>query len=378
MSRARRLLPALALAAILVAILANFLGRHEPLGIDYHTYKAAAVIGLKEGWSEIYDQAVVAVAQIQLDRGEVAQPFLSPPTVAWLVTPLVPLPYSFSYYVWALLTLVAYVAAIAWSTTSRGLDRWILVAAAVSPWWVLEAFRVGQVVPLVAVGMAITWRLLRENRNVAAGVALSLLLLKPNTAFLVPFAVLAAGRVRAFAAFTAIGAVLVVVALLSVGGDGAFDYWSQLTGSLPTGADALTLERALELRGPAITVMRVLIIVAVVIAAFRLRRSPGLVLVAGILGSLIAVPYLHASDFCLLAVAAVIVWDERPTLAWRVPLVVGWLLTGPYVGLVGFGVPLQRWPLVELAFLVGICVIAWRVKPAAHADRVVEAHELPA
>jgi hypothetical protein len=362
----------------LVAILANFLGRHEPLGIDYHTYKAAAVIGLEEGWSEIYDQAAVAVAQIQLDPGEVAQPFLSPPTVAWLVTPLVPLPYSFSYYAWALLTLVAYVAAIAWSTASRGLDRWILVAAAFSPWWVLEAFRVGQVVPLVAVGMAISWRLLRENRNVAAGVAMSLLLLKPNTAFLVPFAVLAAGRVRAFAALTAVGAVLVVVALLAVGGDGAFDYWSQLTGSLPTGADALTLERALGLRGPAITVMRILIIVAVVIAAFRLRRSPGLVLVAGILGSLIAVPYLHASDFCLLAVAAVIVWDERPTLAWRVPLVVGWLLTGPYVGLVGFGLPLQRWPLVELAFLVGICVIAWRVKPSASADRVVEPHELPA
>jgi hypothetical protein len=375
-SRARRLLPAVALTAILVAILANFLGRHEPLGIDYHTYKAAAVIGLKEGWSEIYDQAAVAVAQIQLDPGEVAQPFLSPPTVAWLVTPLVPLPYSFSYYIWALLTLVAYVAAIAWSTTSRGLDRWILVAAAVSPWWVLEAFRVGQVVPLVAVGMALAWRLLRENRNVAAGLALSLLLLKPNTAFLVPFAVLAAGRVRAFAALTAVGAVLVVVALLAVGGDGAFDYWSQLTGSLPTGADALTLERALGLRGPAITVMRILIIVVVVIAAFRLRRSPGLVLVAGILGSLIAVPYLHASDFCLLAVAAVIVWDERPTLAWRVPLAVGWLLTGPYVGLVGFGVPLQRWPLVELAFLVGLCVIAWRVKPSAPADRVAEPHEL--
>jgi hypothetical protein len=88
-SRARRLLPALALTAILVAILANFLGRHEPLGIDFHTYKAAAVIGLEEGWSEIYDQAVVAVAQIQLDPGEVAQPFLSPPTVAWLVAPLV-------------------------------------------------------------------------------------------------------------------------------------------------------------------------------------------------------------------------------------------------------------------------------------------------
>ena len=378
MSRARRLLPPLALVAILVAILVTFLNRHEPPGIDYHTYKAAAVVGLEQGWAHIYDQDLVAVAQIQLDAGEVAQPFLSPPTVAWLVTPLVPLSYSLSYYVWAVLTLVAFVAALAWSTSSRGLDRWILVAAAVAPWWVLEAVRVGQVVPLVAAGMALSWRLLRENRNVAAGFALSLLLLKPNTAFLVPFAVLAAGRVRAFAALSTVGAVFVVVALLTVGGDGAFDYWSQLTGSLPTGADALTLERALGFHGSAITALRVVIIVVVLIAAFRLRHSPGLVLVAGILGSLIAVPYLHASDLCLLAVAAVIVWEERPVMAWRVPVAAGWLLTGPYVSWVGVGLPLQRWPLVELAFLVGICVIAWRVKPSRPPDRVVQPHELPA
>jgi len=377
-SRARRLLPPLALVAILIAILANFLNRPEPPGIDYHTYKAAAVVGLTQGWSHIYDQGVVAVAQLQLDPGEIAQPFLSPPTVAWLVTPLVALPYSVSYYVWAALTLAVFIAALAWAMSSRGLERWILVAAAVAPWWVLEAVRVGQVVPLVAAGMAISWRLLRENRNVAGGLALSLLLLKPNTAFLVPFAVLAAGRVRAFAALTAVGAVLAVVALLTVGGDGAFDYWSQLTGSLPTGADALTLERALGFRGPAIAALRVVIIVAVLVAAFRLRRSPGLVLVAGILGSLIAVPYLHASDLCLLVVASVIVWEERPVMAWRVPVAAGWLLTSPYVTWFRTGLPLQRWPLVELAFLVGICVIAWRVKPLRPPDRVVELHELPA
>ena len=378
MSRARRLLPPLALVAILIAILVNFLNRQEPPGIDYHTYKAAAVVGLEQGWSLIYDQDLVARAQIKLDAGEVAQPFLSPPTVAWLVTPLVPVPYSPSYYLWSLLTLAAYVAALAWAIPSRGLRRWILVAAAVAPWWVLEAVRVGQVVPLVAAGMAVSWRLLRENRNVAAGLALSLLLLKPNTAFMVPFAVLAAGRVRAFAALSTAGAVLVVVALLTVGGDGAFDYWSQLTGSLPTGADALTLERALGFQGQAITALRIVIVVAVLIAAFRLRHSPGLVLVAGILGSLIAVSYLHASDLCLLAVAAVIVWEERPVLAWRIPVAAGWLLTSPYVGWIRFGLPLQRWPLLELAFLVGICVIAWRVKPSRPPDRVVERHELPA
>jgi hypothetical protein len=245
----------------------------------------------------------------------------------------------------------------------------ILVAAAVAPWWVLEAFRVGQVVPLVAASMAVSWRLLREDRHVAAGVVLSFLLLKPNTAFVVPLAVLAAGRLRTFATLAAAGAVLAVVALLTVGGDGAFDYWSQLTGSLPTGADALTLERALHFRGPVITALRIVIVVAVLLAAYRLRRSPGLVLVAGILGSLIAVPYLHASDLCLLAVAALIVWEERPMLAWRLPLAAGWLLTSPF--LFGLGPPLQWWPLVELAFLAGICTIAWRVDRSPPADRVV-------
>ena len=378
MSRARRLLPWLALAAVLIAIALNFLNRHEPPGIDFHTYKAAAVVGLEQGWSRIYDQALVAVAQKQLDPGEVAQPFLSPPTVAWLAAVLVPVPYTPSYYIWAVLTLAAYAGALAWSISSRGVDRWILVAAAIAPWWVLEAFRVGQVVPLVAASLAVSWRLLREDRNVAAGFVLSLLLLKPNTAFVVPLAVLAAGRFRTFATLSAVGTVLAVVALVTVGGEGAFDYWSQLTGSLPTGADALTLESALGVRGPAITALRIVIIVVVLVAAFKVRRSPGLVLVAGILGSLIAVPYLHASDLCLLALAAVIVWEERPALAWRVPVAAGWLLTSPYLIAMRLGPPLQRWPLAELAFLVGICVIAWRADSSPHADKVVDADELPA
>jgi hypothetical protein len=372
------LLPWLALAAVLIAIALNFLNRHEPPGIDFHTYKAAAVVGLEQGWSRIYDQALVAVAQKQLDPGEVAQPFLSPPTVAWLAAVLVPVPYTPSYYIWAVLTLAAYAGALAWSISSRGVDRWILVAAAIAPWWVLEAFRVGQVVPLVAASLAVSWRLLREDRNVAAGFVLSLLLLKPNTAFVVPLAVLAAGRFRTFATLSAVGTVLAVVALVTVGGEGAFDYWSQLTGSLPTGADALTLESALGVRGPAITALRIVIIVVVLVAAFKVRRSPGLVLVAGILGSLIAVPYLHASDLCLLALAAVIVWEERPALAWRVPVAAGWLLTSPYLIAMRLGPPLQRWPLAELAFLVGICVIAWRADSSPHADKVVDADELPA
>lgn len=358
---------------ILIAMALNFLNRREPVGIDFHTYAAAARVGIEQGWSHIYDQARVAVEQKLLVPGEVTQPFISPPTVAWLAATFQPLPYEASFYIWATLTLAAFAGALAWSSSSRGAVRWIMVAAAVAPWWVLEAVRVGQVVPLVAAGAAVAWRLLRENRNVAAGLVLSLLLLKPNTAFVVPFALLAAGRIRAFASLTAVGAVLAIVALLTMGGDGVFAYFSQLTGPLPSGGDSLTLERGLGIRGPVITALRIVIIATVLVAAFRLRRSPGLVLVVGILGSLVAVPYLHASDLCLLAVAALIVWEERPALAWRLPLAAGWLLASPFPGMIRLGPPLDRWPLVELVFLAGMVALAWQVGRTPPRDKVVGA-----
>lgn len=368
MSQARRALPLIAVVAVVVAIAMNFWGRHEPLAVDFHTYKAAAVVGLDNGWSEIYDQALVAVQQKVLDPSEVAQPYLSPPIVAWLAVVLVPLPYALSFYTWATLTLIAFAGALAWGAISRGPARWIGVGAAVAPWWVLEAVRVGQVAPLVAAGVPVAWRFLREQRNVAAGLALSLLLLKPNTAFLVPFALLAAGRFKTFATLSIVGAVLAGITFVLLGGEGITEYLRQLTGPLPTGADTLTLERAIGVSGAAATAVRVVIVVAVLVAAFWLRRSPGMVLAVGILGSLLVVPYLHASDLCLLVVAAWIVWEERPSLAWRVPLAAGWLLATPFTIV---GPPLNRWPVVELAFLVGLVVMAWQVGRARPPDKVM-------
>jgi glycosyl transferase family 87 len=329
-SQVRRALAALVVVAIVVAIVLDYWYRPEPLGIDFHTYEAAARVGIQHGWSHIYDQALVAVEQKRLDPGEVAQPFISPPTVAWLAAVFAPLPYKLAFYIWATLTLLAFAGALAWSAISRGPVRWIMVGALVVPWWVFEAVHVGQVVPLVAAGVAVSWRLLREDRHVAAGIVLSLLLLKPNTAFVVPFALLAAGRIRTFASLSAAGAVVALIALLMLGVDGLGSYFSQLMGPLPSGADSLTLERALGVHGATATVLRIVIIVIALVAAYRLRASPGMVLAVGILASLVVVPYLHASDFCLLNVAAWIVWEERPALAWRLPLAAGWLLATPY------------------------------------------------
>ena len=328
--------------------------------IDFHTYLAAARVGLQSGWAHLYDQALVAVEQQRLVPGLWPQPFLSPPGVAWLVAPLTPLPYWVAYSLWVVLTFIGFAAALAWAGVSTGISRWIAVIGALSPWWVVHAVSVGQVVPLVAAGVVVAWRLLREKRDIAAGIVLAVVFLKPNTAILAPFALLAAGRYRAFAAWFAAGAVVGLIALMTMGVDGVSAYVSQLLAPLPSGADSLTFKGALGVTGAAATVLRVIVVGIALVAAFKLRASTGLVLAAGIVGTLIAAPYLHGSDLCLLSAAAWFVWEERTALAWRISLVIGWILASPYLLLVGLGPNLNRFPLMEYALFVALLVLAWR------------------
>jgi len=332
--------------------------------IDFHTYLAAARVGLKAGWAHLYDQALVSIEQHNLLPELWSQPFLSPPDVAWLVAPLTLLPYWDAFSVWAVLTFSAFAAGLAWAGMSTGISRWIAVLAALSPWWVLHAVSVGQVVPLVAAGVVVAWRLLREKKDIAAGIVLAVIFLKPNTAFLAPFALLVAGRYRAFGAWLAAGGLIGLIALLTMGIDGMSSYVSQLLAPLPTGADSLTFKGALGVTGVAATVLRVIFVAIALVAAFKLRASSGLVLAAGIVGTLIVAPYLHGSDLCLLSAAAWFIWEERTALAWRIPLAIGWLLASPYPLLVGLGPNLNQFPLMEYALLVALLVFAWRQRGA--------------
>ena len=133
-------------------------------------WRAASLVGLQTGWSYIYDQTLVTIAQVEMPTRVWSQPYLSPPPVAWMVAPLTPLPYPIAFGIWAFMILAVYVAALAWATNYRGFPRVLVVAAAVAPWYVISAVHVGQVAPLIAAGLVVAWRLLRQNRDVAAGV----------------------------------------------------------------------------------------------------------------------------------------------------------------------------------------------------------------
>jgi hypothetical protein len=335
---------------------------HPPqhIGIDFHTYLAAATVGLQQGWSHIYDQRLVALTQKQLVPSLWTQPFLSPPTVAWIVAPLTLVPYSAALGGWGLFNFFALAAALAWSGVSSGFSRWVAVIGALSLWWVLYAVRLGQVVPVVAAGVIVAWRLLRDDKDVAAGLALSLIFLKPNTAILVPVALLVAGRYRAFAAWLGAGAVLALVAALMLGGHGVSAYANELRAPLPAGADTLTLRGAVGATGVVALVLRLLIVGMVLATAFKLRGSSGLVVPVGIVGSLLVSPYLHASDLCLLAAALWMVWEERPTPAWRALLAASWIYGSQFSFLAGFSTALNRWAWVEFALLLALVVAAWR------------------
>ena len=353
-----------ALAALAIALVLDVWYHPMHIGggfsIDFHTYLAAARVGLQSGWTHLYDQALVGVEQTRLVPTLWSQPFLSPPGVAWIVVPLTAFPYWVAFWLWAAFTFLAFAGALGWAGLSIGLTRWIAVLAALSPWWVVHAVSVGQVVPLVAAAVVVAWRLLRERKDIAAGVVLSLVFLKPNTAILAPIALLMAGRFRAFAGWAAAAGVIFLIAVATLGSDGLTSYVEQLMAPLPSGADSLTLKGALGATGTVALILRVLVVATVFVTAFKLRASPGLVLSAGVVGSLIVAPYLHGSDLCLLSAAAWIVWEERTAFAWRLPLVAGWIFASPYLLLVGLGPNLNRMPWLEYVLLAALAVVSWK------------------
>lgn len=365
-SGVRALLGTAFAAVVAGAIAIDFARGHgDIVAVDFHTYLAAAMVGVRDGWSHVYDQGMVAAAQHALVPQQWAQPFLSTPPVALLVVPLAPLPFHVAYYLWGALNLAAFVAALAWSTTYRGVVRWIAAAAAVVPWWVLHSVHVGQVSPLMAASVLVAWRLLRERRDVAAGLVLALLLLKPNVALLVPVALLFAGRARALGAWLGASGAVAVVSLALIGPHGAEAYVNALThlsaGTL-RGASQLTVATAFTLTPAGSVVARALILVVALAVMYRLRGEPGMALAAGAVGSLVLVTYLHASDLCLFAAAGWIVWHERRDPAWRALLAGIWVLATPFLDGSALAPALDRWVACELVVLAALAVDAF-VRP---------------
>jgi len=110
--------------------------------------------------------------------------------------------------------------------------------------------------------------------------------------------------------------------------------------------------------------LRVIIVVAAMATAFRFRKSPWLAMVVGAMASLMTASYLHPSDICLLVASGWILWHERSDRVWRALLVGLWFVALPFLRVVGLGVPLNRWLIIEMVFMVALILDAWMTRPA--------------
>jgi len=351
--------------AVAIGLVKDLL-RTETAGVDFHTYLAAAIVGLHDGWANIYDQALVAAAQRALDAHQWAQPFLSTPPVAVLVAPLAAIRYPDAYLVWAALTMAAFAAALAWSSPYRGPARWLAAGAALVPWWVVHAVHVGQVAPLIAASVVVAWRLLRDERDIAAGAVLGVVLLKPNTAFLVPVALLFIARWRALAAWLAVAAVVAIASFALIGPGGAAAYVQQVThvpADVLRGAVLLTIAGAFPMSPFLALVLRVAIVAVAAAAMYRYRREPGMAIAVAGIASLLTATYLHGSDLCMFTAVGWIAWHERAEPAWRALIAGIWVLSTPFLDGSALAPALNRWVVCELVVFIAFALDAL-VRPA--------------
>lgn len=319
---------------------------------DFRLAYAAATVGIRSGYAHMYDLAAQKSAIEGLGPGFNPQPFISPPPLAWLVTPLLVLPFAAALVVWTLLLLMA----LTWTwyllAPPGRLVRAAHMALLLGVFPVAFGVMVGQPGAWVAAAVATTWWLMRKGHPVWAGLTLSLIILKPQLAFLVPLCLLVSGHARTFGTWLVASLLIGLVALALLGPDGVARYREVLA---ITQTPAWDITRRYSISGPIglgpiLNVTQVIVVAVALFTAWRHReQGPEIPIAAGILGSLLATPYLGFQDFLMLVVAGWLVLRARPS-AWQVVLlVVGYALLE--LALLVLAIPIL---LAEAALLVSL------------------------
>jgi Glycosyltransferase family 87 len=332
---------------------------------DFRLIYGAALDGWTYGYSHLYDLAVQKQVVEGLGPGTYWSPYLNPPPLAWLGTPFLPVPFDGAILLWTLLVMAA--AWLAWRLVAPGggaLTRWAHLALFLGLFPTAFGLMVGQPVSLVAAAVAVAWWLADRRRPVLAGLALSLVAVKPQLALLVPLSLLVAGHGRMFAAWFAATAVMVVVALVLLGGDGLQRYRDALSLASqwePTRRYAIAGPLGL---GPQVYVVEVVVVVVAVVAAWRQRRTGAARPIAtGIVASLLFTPYVGFQDFAMLVVAAWLVIRSGAASLQVALMVIGYALLE--LALVVLAVPI----LVAEALL--LLSMLWSPNQAAAAQHTV-------
>lgn len=328
---------------------------------DFRLVYGAALAAGHAGYAHLYDLPAQKAATEGLGAGFYWQPYLNPPPLAWLATPFLALPFGVAIWLWSAVLVAA--ALFAWYTLAPGdgLARAMHLALFFGLFPTAFGLAVGQPAALVAAALALAWWLAQRRRDVAAGVVLSLIALKPQLAILVPLCLLVSGRARLVTAWLGATAVIAVVALVLLGGDGVQRYREVLALASqwePTRRYAISGPLGL---GPQVYAVEAVVVAIAAAAAWRQRgQDVSRPIATGIVASLLFTPYVGFQDFAILVVAGWLVIRSGATAVQVALMLVGYALLE--LALVVLAVPIL---VAEAALLLTLVSVKG---PAGHVE----------
>lgn len=146
--------------------------------------------------------------------------FVHPPHEVLIFAPLSMVPYDLSFNLWRVLSLLCLVVAALLFCAATGASRTtaLMLFLAMAP--VAVCVLIGQDSLLLLLLLCGCFYLLKQERDLAAALVLSLALFKPQIPAIMAIAILAIGRKRFFASFAAAGAAIAAASLAFVGTQG--------------------------------------------------------------------------------------------------------------------------------------------------------------
>ena len=339
----------------------------DPLDQDTVFVVMGARIGLEQGWSHLYSLDLQRHYYAMMRPGAEFDPlarYLHPPPFAIMFIPLTLLPLPVVFWVFFAIDLAALLTC--WYTLAPGRGftaaRIVLLLATLAWYPVLFELREGQPVMLVVLAVTGCWFFAQSGRPWLAGIALALSVLKPQLVFWLPACLLLAGHWRIAAGWATTAAVLAAGSVALIGQQGLHDYLSLLDF-----ARNIVFNRYFTLAyvfgpGLATTVAQGLVVVAGLLAAYRLRKeSIDRIMALGIVTSMLAIPYDHVHDFAVLVPAVYLYLRTNPPPWQRTWLLVVWV-----------SIELM-WPITPLPLL--LAQLGWLVLIALPAFRATAKRE---
>jgi len=354
-------------------------------GTDFLHFYTLGSLALEHNGADLYDmkaQAAVAVERVP-DAAGIRYLPLYPPQVSILFAPFALLPYAWALSLWWLLNSAAYAACCyAVFRACPNLQRFggtaVVLAVAYPAFFHLIAW--GQTSGLALISFTAMFFLLNSRREFSAGMALGLLIFKPQLGLVAAILFLSVGAWKVLA-----GALASASAELAAGvlyyGTGPLREWIHVLWNLPV------LMRSLEPKpyqthslrsfwsmllpwsrvSLSLYVISGVIVLALTVACWRRRSLPLSVRYSSLLfASVLVAPHLTVYDLVILVPAIFLLSDwlvgqEPGRMTWWVGTLLYLVYALPLLG------PVTRYTHVQLSVIAmaAVLYLVWRSSGAA-------------